>query len=667
MASYVYDTESNGFLSTLTKLHCLVLEDVDTGEVHDFADQPGYRPIKEGIAMLAKADLAIAHNGIKHDIPAINKVYPGAMPFGIDDLRRHEDTLVMSRMVWPDLKDRDASRRKKPSGAAFPGKLVGSHALEAWGHRLGLMKGEYGKDAEGKHVPGCWDEWNKEMHTYCIQDVKVTAAFYRLIRKTYGARPAFTYGADFNPTPVQLEHEFAYILAEQERRGIAFNEAAAVELYTTLVGRRQELNTELQSVFPPEVVEEVFVPKGNNKTRGYVKGVPFIKKHTIVFNPSSRQQIIRRLEAIGWKPQEFTDNGNPKVDETVLAELALRYPQTVPLNEYFLVEKRIGQIAEGDQAWLKVVRNGRIHGSVNPCGTPTARCTHSSPNVTQVPKVGKPYGKECRSLFMASTAMVLVGADLSGIELRCLAHFMSHYDAGLYAKLLLEGDVHWANVGAMGMCPDPRYKHSQFHTLMREEGAKRFIYAFLYGCGDHKAGTIIYDLILLLRQAGVKEADQLQQMFFGTHEAPTDMHFARAGKKLKGSFLRKTPALKRLREVVIEKAKQNGTLKALDGRKLHVRSAHSALNTLLQAAGALIAKLATVIAYRKLCAKYTYGVDFAQVIHAHDELQTECRPEIADDVGKIIVQSMAEAGVLFNLRLPIAGEYKIGKTWADTH
>lgn len=663
---YAFDVETNGFLEDLTTIHSLVITDVDTGEMYS-AGGP-LTSITAGIKRLQEASLLIGHNILKFDIPAINKVYPGSLPCTIDDLHRYEDTLVESRLLWSDLKETDGARRKTPSGASYPGKLVGSHSLAAWGHRLKMLKGEYA---------GGWETWNEEMQRYCEQDVRLTVELWKRINAKLPRVP-YKYGADYTPHPIQLEHEFAYVLAQQERRGVAFDEAGAVALYTSLVQRRQQLSSELRLAFPDEVVEETFIPKGNNKTRGYVKGVPFIKRKTVEFNASSRQQTGRRLMALGWKPAEFTQDGHPKIDETILS--GLPYPQAKTLAEYFLIEKRVGQVAEGDQAWLKLVKNGRIHGAVNPCGTPTGRCTHSHPNLTQVPKVGKPYGKECRGLFMASTAMVFVGADLSGIELRLLAHFMAAFDGGAYAKVILEGDVHWVNALAMSLVEGERDKTSKYHTIAREDGSKRFVYAFIYGAGDNMAGSIVYDMILVLRLAGLNaEADKLTLFFLGSLDAPsghdeqgchkgTACSMCRAGKKLKASFLKKTPALKRLREAVIAKVKANGYLKGLDGRKLHVRSQHSALNTLLQAGGALVAKLATVIAYRNLCSSgYVYGTDFAQIIHAHDEIQTECRPDIADTVGQIIVGAMGEAGRLFNLRLPIAGEYKIGRTWADTH
>lgn len=643
----IFDIETNGFLDTLTTIHCIWAEDVSTGQRWDFG--PGQ--IAEGVKLLQRADRLIGHNIIKFDIPAINKLFKGAIPLTIDTVgHRIVDTLVCSRLIWADIRESDAGLKD------FPGKLTGSHALKAWGYRLGVLKGTYAETTEGD----VWAAWTPEMHAYCGQDITVTSVLWKRIE-----------GKSYAQAAIFLEHRFAFIMALMETNGFGFDERGAVDLYTQLVAKRQDVGQRLLASFPPEVITETTISKSSNKTTGRIKGQPFTKTKIVPFNPSSRQQIAKRLQALGWEPIEFTDNGQPKIDETVLA--GLPYPEAKVLAEHFLIEKRIGQIAEGDQAWLKLAKEDRkrlrklIHGSINPNGAVTGRCTHSRPNVSQVPKVGSPYGEECRGLFGPTRAgWVQVGIDLSGLELRCLAHFMAAFDGGAYGVLILEGDVHWANVLAMGLALGERDDVLKLHKIVRN-GAKTFIYAFLYGCGDAKAGTTVYDIILALKDAGL-EWEALQLKFFNHLQTPTDRDFMKAGKKLKASFLKKTPALDRLRTKVAETVKEKGYLRGLDGRKLRVRSAHAALNTLLQSAGALIAKLATVLAFTKLHnAGLLWGRDWALMAHVHDEMQIECSPEIADQVGKIVVEAMEETGRLFGFRVPITGEYKVGNNWKDTH
>ncbi|MFB2563633.1 DNA polymerase [Rhizobium sp. IMFF44] len=641
MARYLFDCETDGLLDTLTKVHSLVLRDPDSGFTFSATPHPYSSPdptistdwtVEEALHALMHADEIIGHNIIKFDIPALQKVYPWFVPKGLI-----MDTLVCSRLIWSDIADHDLKQVRK----GYPGKLVGSHSLKAWGYRLGVLKGEFGETTD-------WHYWSPEMQTYCEQDVEVTAELYARILKK-------------EPTEKSLwiEHEFCKIIAMQERHGFAFDEGEAIKLYNQLVKRRLEIAADLQVAFPPVEKTEVFIPKVNNKTRGYVKGEPFTKKWMVEFNPSSRQMIADRLQAMGWEPQEFTPSGQPKIDETILQ--ALPYAEAKVLAEHFLVEKRIGQLAEGDQAWLKLVKKGRIHGSVNTNGAVTGRCTHSNPNVAQVPRVGSAYGAESRALFTTTSRWVLVGADLSGLELRCLAHFMALFDGGEYGRIVLEGDIHTVNQQAAG--------------LPTRNDAKTFIYAFLYGAGDQKIGSIV------------------------APDAPPEEQ-KRIGKKLKRQFLAKTPALRRLREVVELKvlgfvpkarplnvnpayehlwrqdsAKQwwfkagaGGVLIGLDGRKLHIRSPHAALNTLLQSAGALISKVAMIFAYQKLSTRgYIFGKDYAFVAHIHDEIQTECHPELAEEVGQIVVQAMRDAGTYFAFGCPIDGEFKIGNNWKETH
>jgi DNA polymerase-1 len=695
MTTYVSDIESDGLLDTITKVHCLVLRDADTNEVFDFSDEKyGPGSIEKGIRMLMDADCIVFHNGIKFDVPALQKLYPWFEPRWIvteDDVRNGvgvRDTLTYSRLIWSDISNGDEKRVRV---GQMPGKLTGSHGLEAWGYRLKLNKGDYSKQREAEAralgmteardiFEFTWGAWNQEMHDYCILDTEVTLALWKLIqRKAYSTQA------------IWLEHRFAYILAMQERYGFGFDREAAAKLYSTLVARRLELKDELAAVFPGrfEPVETKAFKrtvkrwvacsdgaqtrinkKAGTYERGFYsredEGSEFTRIEWVEFNPGSRMHIAKRLQEKGWKPIEFTDGGQPKIDETILDGLI--YPEAALLSEHFLVGKRIGQLAEGDQAWLRLEVQGVIHGSVNTNGAVTGRCTHSNPNIAQCPKVGSPYGAECRSLFRARLGR-LVGADLAGLELRCLAHFMARYDNGEYGRILLEGDIHWANVVALGLTSEPRDDTQLIHKLFRN-AAKTFIYAFLYGAGDLKIGATIYELVIIAaRKAGYEGWADLQEKFFGTRsaEGPDEAALTKGGKKLKQTFMRKTPALKALKEAVTAAA-QKGTIKGMDGRILAIRSPHAALNTLLQSAGALIAKLATVLAYDDLCTRgYFFGRDWALVAHVHDEMQADTKKELADEIGNVLVEGMREAGRVFGFRLPVDGEFKTGANWCETH
>lgn len=202
-----------------------------------------------------------------------------------------------------------------------------------------------------------------------------------------------------------------------------------------------------------------------------------------------------------------------------------------------------------------------------------------------------------------------------------LAHYMKDED---YVRTVTTGsskdgtDVHTVNQRAAG--------------LATRDSAKTFIYAFLYGAGDSKIGSIV--------GGGAKD-----------------------GEKLKRKFLERTPALAGLLERVRKQAAK-GYVPGLDGRRIWVRSEHAALNSLLQGAGAIVMKKALCIFYDKIKAN-KWPVKL--VANVHDEIQMETTPEFADIVGSAARMSIIEAGQFFNLRCPLDGEYKYGKSWRDTH
>ena len=456
----VFDIESNGLLDA-TKIHSLCLYDIDSGKTYSCTDNAynsAYK-LQYGLELLSQADMIIGHNIICFDIPLIRKLYP--------EWRSRatiRDTLTLSRLIWTNLVDKDwASKHKAGSTFNMPLQLYGRHSLEAWGYRMGEYKGTFGKTTD-------WQNWTPEMQKYCEQDVRVTTRLWNTIQKH-----------DYSERAIKLEHDFQKIIFRQEQNGFPFDLRKAEEYYIQLCGERDALRQQLQSLYPPTDKGEYFTPKRDNKAKGYVAGVPIWKPKITAFNPGSRDEIAERFKEMhDWIPTELTPAGKPKVDEEVLSSLP--WEEAKQLANFFLLQKRIGQLGEGKQAWLSTVgEDGCIHGRVTTNGAVTGRCTHHDPNLAQVPAVGTLWGEEFRSLFYAPEGYSLLGCDASGLELRCLAHYMAAFDKGAYAEIILHGDIHWANALALGLYPQGtvRNKEDAGHEHARNKVAKRFIYAFL--------------------------------------------------------------------------------------------------------------------------------------------------------------------------------------------
>lgn len=573
----------------------MTLIDTDLGEQWSY----GPEDIDKGLEELYDADTIIGHNIVGFDLPALWKAKRWAPRPGT----RRVDTLIVARMLHPNIKNEDFKRKD------FPRKLIGSHSLKAWGLRLGEPKDEY---------DGGWAEWNPEMHSYMEQDGRTNFKLLNFLKPW-----------EYPRVPLDLEHRVAHVCNLMEEHGWTFDQQKAQELYVQLVKRRDSLEQSLVSKFGSwQEIDKVFTPKRDNKKLGYVKGVEVTKYKTVTFNPGSRRHIEKKLTELGWEPQEFTESGQAKLDEPILEKIDI--PEAKEIIEYLLVQKRLGQLADGDNGWLKVVKeDGRIHCRVNPGGTVTGRASHSNPNIAQVPAVkGKkglvPYGKECRELFTVPAGWRLVGADMAGLELRTFAHYLSFFDGGAYGEVVIGGDIHTHNQNAAG--------------LPTRDMAKTFIYALLYGAGDAKIGSIVGGS-------------------------------AKHGQRLKQRFFKGLPAYKKLKDRV-DVACRKGYLTALDGRRLGIRSAHAALNTLLQGAGAILCKQWLADFYDEMEAagyKHGYDGDYVIVGWIHDEIQVACRAELVEAIGETLVRCAKKAGEPFNFRIPLDSSYSSGYSWADTH
>ena len=412
------------------------------------------------------------------------------------------------------------------------------------------------------------------------------------------------------PDWITFEHQVAHILTQQEIHGWYFDEQAARELESTL-RREYEETTQLLRNRHPFVKGSEFTPKRTNKKSGYVEGATLTKLKE--FNPTSRDHISWILQThYGWTPSSMTTSGKAVIDETVLKELgtdiALQFLTLLDLT------KKLGMISEGVNAWQKLCTKSRIHHHCS-VATATFRCAHRTPNLGQVPS-----DERFRRLFTATPGLRMVAADLSGIELRVLAHYLGRFDGGRYAKVLVEGDIHQENADKIG--------------ISRKQ-VKTVTYCFLYGGGDVKLGHS-YDKQLSENEAKKK------------------------GKEIRKAYVAAIPGLKELLEAV-HKASEKGYVLGLDRRKILVDSKHKSVNYLIQGSSAIIAKKWMALTHEHL------PKTAKQLAFIHDELQFEAEEKDVTDLKFLLELSAVKAGEYYNLRCPIAAEAKHGLTWADTH
>ena len=600
----IFDLETNGLLDTVTTTHCAVTYDTQTDEYNLYRPQD----IPKLLEDLKKAKAISGQNIIGFDLPVIKKLY------GVDLWEHCEivDTLILSQLAYYNLQHLDEHTK-------LPPRMKGLHGLKAWGYRLGTNKGTYGEQEDA------WDSFSEEMLEYCKQDVHLNAVLYkRLVAKKVPDEA------------MRIEQEFARIIQRQTTFGWLFDVESAQLLHVKLVTKKEKLFKQLEETFKPLQdwialkPAPMYTKKGDVSVRHQnqiAKGAHNDEDNgwgyweTVYFNPGSRHHIRRWMEEVyGWTSPKKTEKGTPIINEEVLK--GVKFPEAELLREYFLAQKILGMVAEGKNAWLKLVQDdGRIHGQIKTLGAVTGRCTHNRPNVAQTPSSGSFMGKECRRLFTSPKGRKIVGCDASGLELRMLAHYMAIYDDGAYGEQVVNGDIHTINQKAAG--------------LPTRDNAKTFIYGFLYGAGVAKLGQIV--------GGSVKK-----------------------GRELRNRFLAKLPAIENLSDAVKDKATK-GYLFGLNKRKYYIRSEHSALNVLLQGAGAMVMKYYLVALDRELQKQWVPGKDYEFVGNIHDEVQIEVEESIAEDIAKVCVGAFPLVEEELHFRVKLEGEAKIGDTWEETH
>jgi DNA polymerase-1 len=596
----VFDVEANG-LYEATKTWCIAAKDIDTGSTYFF----GPDRISDGVAFLGSCRTLIGHNIIDFDIPHLSRLH-NLDTSGVELV----DTLVLSRLFWPD----------RVQAQGYTGK-GGPHSLESWGYRVGRWKPEHND----------WSQYSEEMKVRCQEDVEINVLTYFELMKEMNAH-------DWGES-IDIEHRIQEIISRQARNGFYFDRDAARERVTDLENRISEIDDQLSQIMPGSwkltgtSVNRPFTKQGypTKRAENYLQEAlqwlsgPFSAVTYVPMNLGSDKQVKDYLLSVGWEPISWNYNkdtgekSSPKLEFSDDSDDGITGDVGSSIKARKLWSHRLNQI----KGWIGNCRSdSTLPGQANTLGTPTGRMRHSI--IVNIPKAVSyvPYGIEMRSLFRARPGRVLVGRDASQIELRMLAHYMN--DEG-YINAILKGDIHSYNQELAG--------------LPTRDAAKTFIYAFNYGAGDAKLGSIV--------GGGASE-----------------------GKSLRRSFLDACPALGKVIRSV-KKASNRGFLVGLDGRRIYIRRdaqgiprSNVAFNALLQGGASVIMKKAEIFLDQWVREE---GIDAIKVIDMHDESQWDVHPDHVERFKELAELSVVKSGEHFKLNIPLAAEAKAGKNWAETH
>lgn len=605
MTTLGFDIEANGLaLDDITRVWCIVTKDMDTGEIKKYHDYDAITgrdgDIRSGLRSLLAAEKTVTHNGICYDIPVLEKMFDVVFDNEV------VDTLVLSYLYYPDRKN--------------------GHSAKAWGEKLGHSKVEH-ED---------WSHFSQDMLHRCVEDVEIQYKIYNKLVEEAGSWDWLD--------AIETENKIAKIMHEQEKVGWYVDVDLIKQHVVTLDRLIEETYNKVYPLMPRVLTSTPTVYKYNKNGFKSVRYVKLNKRkdaelvNTYVdesdrqicefkvykdANLNSRPQVMAMLKQYGWRPINHTKKGNPQLDIESIEAMAEDFPGKDDLIKYFIYTSRrahFQNVNDPEKGLLAKVKNHRIHGGAITNGCNTARMQHRG--IVNEPRVGSIFGLESRSVYTCPEGRILVGCDEKGMEQRRLAHYLEDEN---FTRLIQTEDLHKITQERMGV--DTR------------DIAKTLYYAVLYGAGDRKVST----------QLGctMRHAKHLRELFF---EA--------------------LPNLKALLDRV-KKASQRGYLKGIDGRKLWVRRGeggkikeHTALNLLLQAAGAIVFKKANILMDEEI---NRLGLDAFQVINMHDEVVLECDPDCASELAKILKDAIIKSGRYFNLLCPLEGEAKIGTDWSQVH
>lgn len=590
------------------------VHNVVTREEHTLV---GQRALQDFITQ-HKNVIWVTHNGIKFDIPVINRLLGFSIP-----PTKVVDTFVLSMLFMPTLE--------------------GGHSLESWAKRVGMEKHDFND----------WSKYSEEMAAYCLQDTRITAEVFRRLSKRMQ-------DIGFTEVGCSIEHRAWAIICQQQKNGFAFDIKRAGILFAEIRAKQEELKEKIYARFPPVLTctreYGTAYKRDGNFTANYLKHEARYPKVEITrcggyrvfdwveFNLGSPAQRIEKLVALGWKPREFTPitpkggGGNPKTtDGGELVPSLVEFVEESGIEEVRLIAQWMALQGRANALgnWIDLYndKTGCIHGNLWLASS--LRYRHDKPNTANIPAVRldkdeKPvrgidgyFTYESRDLWTArgnDKTRKLVGVDAKGIQLRCLAHYLD--DANFTAAILAE-DPHAANRDAWGFSPDAAGRRL----------AKTILYAIVMGAGDGRIAS----------------------------EAGISLKEAQAAKKL---LFDRVPGLERLIKKLKREFNQTGRITLCDGSKVSMKSAHTVIPYLLQGDESRIMKLAAIYIQEGVQKE---DLDVLKVGDIHDEHQYECYIPHIDRFIELCNESFKRAGQFFKYRVPMECDSKVGDTWAETH
>lgn len=634
----VYDVEANGLLvpiydkktdtlqSIVNTVWCVIIHDMQTGEVLTY----GPNNLINAYKKLQEYDLLIGHNACGYDRHVMEGLI--GMPNNLGPLPRHGDTLIMSKLLFG------------PKKAPTPD---GRHSLASWGKFLGSYKGDYTD----------FSKYTPEMLLYCKQDVKVNVELYMYLYSKMTPDLARAY---------VTECKISEIMAKQIMQGMHLDLVQHTDLMQVLEIGLAEARDELSKTIPNKIkyfktpqyytdseTDRRYSLKGEAESAKIKKRLVDgpLRFEEIPFNPNSPNQLIEFLvKTKGWKPQKFTDAGNPETGAKILENLP--YPEMEAILNYRICDKRLSQCS----SWLNFMVEGRIHGSVNSSGAATWRMTHSLPNLAQVPAARKPYGKECRACWIPPPGMMMTGTDAKGLELRCLGNALAPYDGGRYMTLVLSGEIHNRNMELLGL--DDR------------DDAKTVIYAFNYSAGLLKLGMLCTDSESLNEEAKSVKLPPVYVQYLreqGWYNN-TNIRYAKIGMCVRKRLYADITGLEELIAALKKENKEKGYITGIDGRRIFVSEEYSILNRRLQSDGGILMKYALLVHLALMEAEFSlHGARWGYMVNVHDEWQIWHEPVMAERAREIGNDSIRIAGEQLGFAIPLAGDSSSGYNWYETH